>query len=172
MQYSIILGDIATIKADAIVNSSNASLQKGSGMCKTIYERAGERELSAYLKDCDSLPCGHAIVTPAFALPAKYIIHTVTPKYYLAQNDRSILLSQCYSAILQAAAFYQINTLAIPCLGVGHHGWPLAEAATIGVKTLQWRLEELNTPTALQKIIFVCHTQEQYAAYSKFIFPL
>lgn len=45
MQLKIMLGDITAVQADAIVNSANASLQKGSGMCKAIYERAGESNL-------------------------------------------------------------------------------------------------------------------------------
>lgn len=167
MQYQIILGDITAVKASAIVNSANASLQKGSGMCKAIYERAGEEQLTAYLKNCGALPCGQAVVTPGFSLPAEYIIHTATPKYYLCQNDRSLLLCQCYASIIQAADFYKIATLAIPCLGVGHHGWPLTEAAGLAVKSLKWLLEEKQTAAALQKIIFVCYTQAQYDAYAK-----
>lgn len=46
--FNLIIADITTIKTDAIVNSANASLQKGSGICKAIYEKAGEKDLDNY----------------------------------------------------------------------------------------------------------------------------
>lgn len=39
--FNVTIADITTIQADAIVNSANTALIKGSGMCKTIYKRAG-----------------------------------------------------------------------------------------------------------------------------------
>lgn len=86
--FTIIIADITTIKTDAIVNSANTALSKGYGMCKTIYERAGETLLNAYLHIPEKLEPGAAIVTPGFNLPAQYIIHTVTPKYFLRNKNK------------------------------------------------------------------------------------
>lgn len=47
--FNLIITDISTVKTDAIVNSANAYLQKGSGICKAIYEKAGETDLDNYL---------------------------------------------------------------------------------------------------------------------------
>ena len=81
VRINVVRGDITVFEADAIVNSANRSLHKGSGLCKAIYEKAGEAELTTALQDYGELAVGAAIITSGFKLKAKNIIHTVTPKY-------------------------------------------------------------------------------------------
>lgn len=38
-KIEILISDITKISADAIVNSANTALIKGSGICKTIYKK-------------------------------------------------------------------------------------------------------------------------------------
>lgn len=167
ISFQLIYDDITNINIDAIVNSANTSLRKGSGMCKTIYDKAGENELDNYIiskygKHFKLNP-GEAIITPGFALPAKYIIHTVTPKFFLGvQEDNIEKLSYCYAAILMASQKYNITSIAIPCLGVGHHGWPLRLGTSIAVDTLIWSSK--NTDKDLN-IIFCCYGKEQLCCY-------
>ena len=40
-KIEILISDITKISADAIVNSANTALIKGSGICKAIYEKTG-----------------------------------------------------------------------------------------------------------------------------------
>ena len=124
MKYLILKNSITDIKCDAVVNSANQYLIKGSGICKSIYEMAGEEDLNKYLEHADSLTEGECIATPGFNLPAKYIFHVLTPKYYIKNNRNIEKFSQCYASILQAAEYYRCETIAIPCIGTGHHGWP------------------------------------------------
>jgi len=84
---------------DAIVNSANRSLRAGSGVCGAIYRAAGPK-----LEPCSiqlaPLALGSAVVTPAFNLPNRLIIHTLGPMYFadpdpagnLASSMRNILL--------------------------------------------------------------------------------
>lgn len=167
-KFNITIADITTIKATAIVNSANTTLQKGSGMCKTIYEKAGEAQLNAYLQGQENLKPGAAIITPGFNLPAQYIIHTVTPKYFLQNDAKHAQFASCYVSILKAAIYYHMKTIAIPCLGIGHHGWPLEEAAKIAVDTLQWYLSKQQA-TEIEEIIFVCFDKKQAATYSSIL---
>lgn len=75
-KFNITIADITTIKATAIVNSANTTLQKGSGMCKTIYEKAGEAQLNAYLQGQENLKPGAALASPPTS-PAN--ISRITP---------------------------------------------------------------------------------------------
>lgn len=146
-------GDITKMQVDGIVNSANPTLMKGSGLCRVIYEQAGEQELAAYLQNQPRLGVGQVIVTPGFNLPAKYIIHTVTPKYYLQNDKKEQQLASCYAAILKAAACYEMKTIAIPWLGTGHHYWPRAEVQRLAQDTIEWFLNSYET--SLEKIIQV-----------------
>ena len=166
VEITIEMGDITTFEADAIVNSANRSLQKCSGICKTIFEKAGEAELKTVLQGYDELAVGAAMITPGFKLKAKHIIHTVTPKYLPFQRENAQLLAQCYVSILDLAMQHNLQSVVIPCLGVGHHMWPLNLASCIALDTIFWNRDKLEK---LQKIAIVCFTNEQYEVYSQYL---
>lgn len=166
IKIAVVMGDITSFKADAIVNSAHRSLLKGSGLCKAIYEKAGAAELTTALQSYGELAVGAAIITPGLKLKAKYIIHTVTPKYLPFKEENKSLLAQCYVSILNIAMQHGIKSLAIPCLGVGHHMWPLEVAACIAMDTILWNKEQLE---GLQKLSIVCFTDKQYEIYSQYL---
>ncbi|WP_298064573.1 macro domain-containing protein, partial [uncultured Cetobacterium sp.] len=52
-KIEIILKDITTLNVDAIINSANSSLMRGSGLCGAIFRSAGkelDEECSKYSK--------------------------------------------------------------------------------------------------------------------------
>ena len=79
-KFEIVVGNIAGIKADAIVNAANTELAAGSGVCGAIFEKAGpglaEEIAREYPYGC---PTGQAATTKGYGLDAKYIIHAVAP---------------------------------------------------------------------------------------------
>ena len=78
MSFEIIRGDITEIKADAIVNTANPNPVIGSGVDAGIHKKAGPRLLEAR-KKIGPIAVGHAAVTRAFDLDAKFVIHAVGP---------------------------------------------------------------------------------------------
>ncbi|MCI7674916.1 MAG: macro domain-containing protein [Phascolarctobacterium sp.] len=166
VKIAVVRGDITVFEADAIVNSANRSLHKGSGLCKAIYEKAGEAELSTALQGYDELAVGAAIITSGFKLKAKHIIHTVTPKYLPIKEKNPCLLAQCYVSILNLAIQHKLESMAIPCLGVGHHMWPLELAAGIALDTILWNRAKL---ASLQNLSIICYTDKQYEMYSQYL---
>lgn len=168
MKYLVLKEDITKLASDAIVNSANKYLIKGSGICKKIYDGAGEASLNQSLAD-KLIMEGECIVTSGFNLPSKYIFHVLTPKYYI-KNDKNIeLLSICYSAILAAANQYGCKSIAIPCIGVGHHGWPLDVSSNIALDTLDWVYNKLYSQSSIEEIVFCCYTSQQYLVYKDLI---
>ena len=81
MPFRIIRNDITKVRADAIVNTANPKPRIGGGTDRTVYTAAGEERLLAAREKIGDIAPGQAVSTDAFALDAKYIIHTVGPSW-------------------------------------------------------------------------------------------
>ena len=127
---------ILEISTNIIVISANPSLLAGSGISGIIHKAAGP-ELEKAAKPLGPLEPGQAVITPGFNLSAKYVIHTVCPRYMDGTRGKRELLSAAYA---NALAFYnqvpEAKSIAFVSMGTGIYKWPLALAAEIAVKEL------------------------------------
>jgi O-acetyl-ADP-ribose deacetylase len=153
------LGDITRQPdIEAIVNSANAHLIAGSGVCGAIHRAAGP-QLSEYCKPFAPLAVGMAILTPGFALPNRYVIHVKGPHYLLdhaPETGLAIAVRRC----IQIAEENQIASIAFPAISTGVYKFPLPHAAEIMITTAMDALHGLlhlkrirwilTTPAALQ----------------------
>ncbi|MDL5204680.1 O-acetyl-ADP-ribose deacetylase [Streptomyces sp. ALI-76-A] len=164
---SLVQGDITRQRADAIVNAANSSLLGGGGVDGAIHRRGGP----AILADCrrlraahhgKGLPTGQALATTAGDLDARWVIHTVGPRYS-GQEDRSDLLASCYRASLRIADELGARTVAFPAVSAGIYGWPLDDAARIAVETVR------ATPTAVEEVRFVLFDERTYEAFARHV---
>lgn len=85
----ILIGDITQSDADIIVFSAHPSLLAGSGVSGAIHKAAG-KQLEAAARKHARLEVGEAIITPAFGLKSKYVIHTVCPRYIYGTEKKRI----------------------------------------------------------------------------------
>lgn len=131
MPFYMIEHDITTIEADAIVNAANTRLAAGGGVCGAIFYAAGHRELAEACDKIAPIKTGEAVITPGFALAAKYIIHTAGPIYRDGKHNEAELLSACYTNSLVLAKENQCHSIAFPIISAGIYGYPLAEAKKI-----------------------------------------
>ena len=94
---------------------------------------------------------GEAVSTPAFgALRCEHVIHAVTPDGMFGQDeDSNRLFRQTYDSVLAQCGWLGVDSVAIPALGCGVHGWHLDDAARIAlqVRTPDKTITPLRTAT-------------------------
>ncbi len=133
MPLQIIRDDITKVKADAIVNSANPKPVYDSGTDGAIYAAAGAEALLAERKKIGDIARGDVAVTPAFALNARYIIHTVGPVWEDGESGEFEILKSCYARSLEKAAELGCESIAFPLIATGVYGFPKAEALRIAM---------------------------------------
>ena len=133
MPFQIIRNDIVKVKADAIVNTANPLPTYAGAVDRSIYLAAGAEDLLKERRKIGPIPVGEAAWTPAFKLPAKYIIHTVGPAWTDGQHGEAEAVRSCYRNSLRIASELKCKSIAFPLIATGAYGFPkdlALEAAT------------------------------------------
>lgn len=111
MPFKIIRNDITKMQVDAIVNTANAEPMYSYGLDKAVYEAAGAEQLLAVRRRIGRMEEGETVITRGFALPAKYIIHAVSPVYYDGTKGEAEKLRACYVNSLALAKKHPVRVL-------------------------------------------------------------
>ncbi len=137
MPFRIVRDDITRINADAIVNAANERLLAGGGVCGAIFRAAGAARLQAACDEIGHCDTGSAVATPAFGLPARYVIHAVGPVWRGGScGERNALLG-CYRASLRLAADLGCASIAFPLISSGIYGYPKGEAMDVATAAIE-----------------------------------
>ncbi len=123
MPFEIVRNDIVKMEVDAIVNTANPKPVVGTGVDTAIHKAAGPELLKAREKIGELKVC-EAVATPAFDLPAKYVIHVVGPAWVDENTVEEEMLARSYRAALDVAAKEKCKSIAFPLLSTGNYGFP------------------------------------------------
>lgn len=162
-RFTIIQGDITSLKVDAIVNAANTSLLGGGGVDGAIHRAAGP-QLLAECKQAGGCLTGHAKKTRGYNLPIKWVIHTVGPVWQGGSNNEEVLLADCYRNSLALAAELGVETIAFPSISTGAYGFPLDRAARIAVREIT---EFLQSNLSIKQVMMVAFDSVTYEAYQE-----
>ena len=134
MPIQIIRNDITKMHVDAIVNTSNKHLRGGSGVNGAIHKAAGPL-MDIACQTLGGCEIGEAKITRGYALPCKYVIHTVSPVWHGTATEKEQLVA-CYRNALTLAVQHHCTSIAFPLIASGAHGCPKAEALHIATNTI------------------------------------
>ena len=141
MPFRIILDDIVNVSADAIVNSANPMPVIGRGVDSAIYEAAGRDSLLERRVQLGEIMPGTAAATGAGALKAKYIIHTVGPRWIDGRQGELITLASCYRESLLLAQRLGCRSIAFPLISTGVYRFPKDRALEIALREIRGFLD-------------------------------
>ena len=173
-------GDITTLAADAIVNAANAAMTGcyiPNHRCidNAIHTFAGvqlRQYCHAYMQEqagkkgaSYAEPTGQAMLSPAYNLPSKFILHTVGPIVGDALTEEDCkLLASCYTSCLNLASQHQLESIAFCCISTGEFHFPNDRAAEIAIRTVRDWLSGHPSST-VTKVIFNVFKNEDLAIY-------
>jgi len=146
-------GDItAQDDVDAVVNAANARLEPGGGVAGAIHRAAGP-ELAEEAVPLGPIEPGEAVITGAYGLPNRYVIHTLGPVYGQDRPEAE-LLAACYRNSLSLAEENGIESVALPAISTGIFGYPAEEAAEVALRTVREEAERLERVRLVRFVLF------------------
>ena len=127
----LVQGDITERDTDAIVNAANSHLQHGGGVAGAIVRKGGQ----IIQDESDKIgftPVGHAVLTSAGRLSAKFVIHAVGPR--MGEGDEENKLKNAVYNSLLLASQKGLQSISMPAISSGIFGFPKDRCAKILVR--------------------------------------
>ncbi len=161
----VIVGDAVGFSGyDAVINYLNESLSPidyvmGKSFSKKLYKEAGKdlKKACKAINNQDSCKVGQAVITSAFELSYKHIVHTVLPDKKEEGPDWW-MLAECFTHSLEEVVKQGDRTVVIPVPEVYYHGLSRDKARTVVVCAVRdfcrKHLEKLD------KVVFVLPQSE------------
>ena len=182
-RMSIWQGDITRPAVDAIVNAANSQMlgcfvPMHTCIDNCIHTFAGvelraecSRQMNQlrlkYGKDYEQ-PTAVPMLTDAYNLPAKKVIHVVGPivRYELTPELEKDL-ADCYRNTLDMCLEHDLKSVAFCCISTGVFHFPNKQAAEIAVSTVDSWLSQ--HPGTMERVIFNVFKDEDKTYYEELI---
>lgn len=154
-------GDITCENTDAIVNPANGALKHGGGAAFAIVKAGGmqiQNDSDKLISKLGILPTSKAVITYAYNLPCKFVIHTVGPHMGEGNEDEKLKLAVINT--LNVANSYNLKSISIPAISSGIFGFPKKRCAHILIETSIEFLKKKST--TLENIVMCNRDFETY----------
>lgn len=182
-KISIWQGDITRLKVDAIVNAANSQMlgcfvPMHTCIDNCIHTYAGIQLREECNRQMNELrirygrnyeqPTAVPMLTEAYNLPAKKVIHIVGPivdDVLTPELEKD--LADCYRNTLDMCRDNGLGSVAFCCISTGVFRFPNERAAQIAVQTVTEWLEQ--NPNGIERVIFNVFKDEDKRIYEKCI---
>ena len=170
MPLQIIRADLTRMVCDAVVNPTDERLSGSGGLDAQLHRAAGAG-LDKACARIGSCAAGEAVLTKGYDLPARYVIHTVGPRWVDGSCGEAEVLASCYRAVLSLARSRRFESVAIPIIAAGTFGFPKEQALEIAVREIRAFLREREMDVSLVVFNRECYaiSTERYARVQSFI---
>lgn len=169
MKVVVTLGDITKIPVDVIVNAANTSLLGGGGVDGAIHRNGGKE----ILEECRLIrntkggcKVGEAVITTAGKLPARYVIHTVGPRWVDGAHNEKERLALCYKNSLSLACSKDNKSISFPSISTGTYRFPLDKAVEVAVNAI---IEFSTENSSIKVVNIVCFDENVYNEYCSYM---
>lgn len=149
---------------EAIVNAANAELRTGGGVAGAIHRAAGP-ELERECRPLAPIQAGEAVMTAAYNLANRYVIHCLGPVYG-RDKPADRLLAQCYQRALELADGQGLHSIAFPAISTGAFGYPLNEAVPIALDSIR---KYAASCSHLNQIALVLFSKEDWEKHHQYL---
>ncbi|XP_048863184.1 uncharacterized protein parp14rs3 [Brienomyrus brachyistius] len=153
-----VCGDITKETTDAIVNSTNTSLNLNTGVSGAILKAAG----NSVVDECKALgsqPSDGLVVTKPGRLPVKHIVHMVGQT-----TDKTITSSMC--KVLKACNDIKVQSVSFPALGTGAGSLHADQVAVAMMDAIQNFLQD-NPQPSVTSIHIVIFQQNMFSSFEQ-----
>lgn len=133
----LVRDDVTLMDVDAFVFYARHDLVLGSGFGNAISTRGGP-EIQKELDEKAPVETCEVVVTRAGELKARHIVHAVGPRFQ--EPDMEPKLRRTMRNVLAAAKERGLASLALPPMGAGYYGVPLADCARVMVEEIRGHL--------------------------------
>lgn len=159
-------GDIALLRAEAIVNPTNDDLTQ----LELVSKLAGP-DLESYIKKRGrSCPTSQVRLTPGFNSNFQHIIHAVPPKYQVKyQTAAETALFHTYFRIIETMIERRIRTLVMPPLTTSKCNIPTEVTCHMQLRVIRRILEKKRTD--IDRIVILVNKCDQYTVPFFCYFP-
>ncbi len=174
-------GDITRLECGAIVNAANSAMlgcfvPMHGCIDNYIHSYAGVQLRAECLERMDELrskygdsyeqPTAVPMLTGAYNLPAKSVIHVVGPIVYGSLTEaHEVLLANCYKNILDMCCKNAIKTVAFCCISTGEFNFPGRRAAEVAVMSVSDWIK--HNDGAMEKVVFDVFKDEDRRFYEE-----
>ena len=180
---SVWQGDITRLAADAIVNAANSQMLGCFQPCHScidncIHTFAGVQLRAECGRRMDELrrrygrsyeqPTAEPMLTDAYNLPARKVVHIVGPIVYdrvMPELERE--LAACYSNTLDLCLENGLRSVAFCCISTGVFRFPKQRAAEIAVQTVRRWLA--GHEGAMERVIFNVFNDKDRERYEQIL---
>ena len=176
-------GDITRLAADAIVNAANSQMlgcfiPMHSCIDNCIHTYAGIRLRAECHRQMEELrringpdyeqPTAVPMLTDAYDLPAKKVIHIVGPIVeYSLTKELEQDLARCYTNTLDLCLREGLRSVAFCCISTGVFRFPKERAAEIAVASVsEWLSEHAD---GMDRVIFNVFNDKDKALYERIL---
>ena len=135
MPLEIVRSDITRMRVDAIV--ADAAPARGGEAAYSAIHRAAGPELMEEYRALGGCRPGEAVLTGAYRLPCRYVIHTVGPAWHGGESGEEACLRACYLNALAQAEERACASVAVPLIAAGEDGCPTRWTAKTAVRAIR-----------------------------------